>query len=209
MAIRSTSSSEIFLLPPVVELGGPWRLVVGDVLGRLERAAVLQVGGDAGGAEGMVPDPGLDAGGLRPALDHAVGVLLPQSVAGEPARSARRGLEQGCVRVLRDAGRGDIFVQIPLQVVVAGDFMLLAAFFVQPHPAAAPLHEVVADFHLQHGVDAGEGVDHGPDQGEIAQADKGRFLYRSVFALCCADRLDALEQLARADGRGSRASCLF
>ena len=27
----------------------------------LQRAAVLQVGGDAGGAEGMVPDPGLDA----------------------------------------------------------------------------------------------------------------------------------------------------
>ena len=58
--------------------------------------------------------PGLDAGGLRPPLDHAVGVLLPQSVAGELARSARRGLEQGRVRVLRDAGRGDIFVQIPL-----------------------------------------------------------------------------------------------
>ena len=121
------------LLPPVVELGGPWGLVVGDVLGRLERAAVLQVGGDAGGAEGMVADPGLDAGGLRPPLDHAVGVLLPQSVAGEPARSARRGLEQGRVRVLRDAGRGDIFVQIPLQVVVAGNFMLLAP---APSPGA-------------------------------------------------------------------------
>ena len=79
--------------------------------------------------------------------------------------------------------------------------MLLAPFLVQPHPAAAALHEVVADFHLQHGVDAGKGVDHGPDQGEIAQADKGRFLYRSVFALCCADRLDALEQLAGFLGR--------
>ena len=118
------------------------------------------------------------------------------------ARSARRGLEQGRVRVLRDAGRGDIFVQIPLQVVVAGNFMLLAAFFVQPHPAAAALHEVVADFHLQHGVDAGKGVDHGPDQGAIAQADKGRFLaFHSVLALRCADRLDALEQLAGFLGR--------
>ena len=156
------------------------------------------------------PDPGLDAGGLRPALDHAVGVLLPQSVAGEPARSARRGLEQG-VRPGPPAmaGRGDIFVQIPLQVVVAGDFMLLAAFFVQPHPAAAPLHEVVADFHLQHGVDAGEGVDHGPDQGEIAQADKGRFLYRSVFcALLCGP--SRCSRAARGLPRPSaRASCLF
>ena len=35
--------------------------MVGDVLRRFERAAVLQVGGDAGGAEGMVADPGLDA----------------------------------------------------------------------------------------------------------------------------------------------------
>ena len=32
----------------------------------------------------------------------------------------------------------------PLQVVVAGDFMLLAPFFVQPHPSAAALHEEVA-----------------------------------------------------------------
>ncbi len=60
------------ILPPVVELGGPWGLVVGDVLRRLERAAVLQVGGDAGGAEGVVADPGLDAGGLCPPLDHAL-----------------------------------------------------------------------------------------------------------------------------------------
>ena len=40
----------------VVELGGLGAGVVGDFLGLLERAAVLAVGGDAGGPEGVVAD---------------------------------------------------------------------------------------------------------------------------------------------------------
>jgi hypothetical protein len=35
-----------------------------------------QVGGDAGGAESMIADLRLDAGGFRPPLDHAIGILL-------------------------------------------------------------------------------------------------------------------------------------
>ena len=38
--------------------------MVGDVLGRFQGAVVLEVGGNAGGAEGVVADAGLDAGGL-------------------------------------------------------------------------------------------------------------------------------------------------
>ena len=41
------------ILPPVVELGRPRRLVVGEVLRQFELAAVLQVRGDAGRAEGV------------------------------------------------------------------------------------------------------------------------------------------------------------
>ena len=42
------------LLPAVVELGCPGRFVVGDVLGRFQGAVVLEVGGNAGGAEGVL-----------------------------------------------------------------------------------------------------------------------------------------------------------
>ena len=54
---------------------------------------------------------------------------------------------------------------------MAGDLVLLAAFFVQPHPTPTPLHEIILHLHLQHGVDAGEGVDHRADQRAIAQPD--------------------------------------
>ena len=50
-------------LAAVVEHGGAGRFVVGDVLGRFQGAVVLEVSGDTGGAEGVVADAGLDAGG--------------------------------------------------------------------------------------------------------------------------------------------------
>ena len=46
-----------FILPAVVELRRPGRLVIGDVLRGFEGALVLQVRGDAGRAEGVVADP--------------------------------------------------------------------------------------------------------------------------------------------------------
>ena len=63
MAILSTSSSQISSWRRSSEHGGAGELVVGDVLRRFQGAVVLEVGGDAGGAEGVVADAGLDAGG--------------------------------------------------------------------------------------------------------------------------------------------------
>jgi hypothetical protein len=39
--------------------------------------SIFEVGGDAGRAERVVADSGLDARVRSPALDHPVGVLLP------------------------------------------------------------------------------------------------------------------------------------
>ena len=47
--------------------------------------------------------------------------------------------------------------------------MLLATFFVQPDPASTSLHEIVTHVHLEHGVDACEGIDHHANSGAIAQ----------------------------------------
>ena len=49
--------------PAIVELRGAGRGVVRHRGGVFERAAVFQVGGDAGRAEGVIADLGLDAGG--------------------------------------------------------------------------------------------------------------------------------------------------
>jgi hypothetical protein len=76
------------------------------------------------------------AGRARPPLDHAVGVLLPHGLVGERACLAGRRLEQGRVRFSRDAGGGDVFIEVLLQTVVTRDLVLLASFFAQPDPAA-------------------------------------------------------------------------
>lgn len=98
------------ILPAVVKLGRPRALVVGDVLRGFQRAAVLQVRGDAGSAKRVVSDPRLDAGVGRPALDHPVGVLLPHRLllAGLAAGRAK----QRAVRVSGDTRRRDVFIEV-------------------------------------------------------------------------------------------------
>ena len=108
--------------------------MVGDRLGVLQQALVFEVGGDAGRAEGMVAGVGAETGHQHLALDHPVGVLLihPPGQAGLAAGRA----EQKAVRVVGDAGGGDILVEIFFQRVMAGHLVLLAALFMQPDPAA-------------------------------------------------------------------------
>jgi hypothetical protein len=80
-------------LPPVVKLCGARRGVVSHGLSVFELAAVLEIGGDARCAEGVIADLSFDAGRSGAALDHAVGVLLPHGVVGERAGLAGRRAE--------------------------------------------------------------------------------------------------------------------
>ena len=54
----------------------PGGFVAGHGLRYLQLAAVLKIGGDAGGPEAVATDLGLDAGALGPSLDHHVHVGL-------------------------------------------------------------------------------------------------------------------------------------
>ena len=64
----------------IIKLGRPRRFVVGDLLRDFEFAAVLQIGGDTGRAEGMIANPRFDAGRFRAPADDAVGVLLEEGL---------------------------------------------------------------------------------------------------------------------------------
>ena len=77
--------------PAVVEAGGAGGLVAGHLLGDFQPSAVLQVGGDAGGPEGVAAHFGFNAGFFCPALDHAVDVGLGQGPGAEGS-----GLTEGC-----------------------------------------------------------------------------------------------------------------
>ena len=132
---------------PVVELSRARRLVSRDVGGRLKRASILQVDGDAGGAEAVVGNAALEAGRLGAALDDAEGVHAAHPLGGELVNAAARGAEKGSFGVLLQAGRRDVRVEVLLSLVMAGDFMELAAFLVAPQPASLALGVVVLDEH--------------------------------------------------------------
>src|SRR3954468_13054090 len=87
------------LAAAVVELGGPGGSVRSHLLGVLEQAAVLEVGGDAARPPGVAADPGGDAGGSGTAADHAVDVGPIHWSPGEPAGAAPGGAEQRALAV--------------------------------------------------------------------------------------------------------------
>jgi hypothetical protein len=58
-----------------------------------ECTVVLELGGNAGRAESVIADPGLDAGVGRTPLNHPVSILLPHRIAREFAGLAGRRAE--------------------------------------------------------------------------------------------------------------------
>ena len=93
---------------PVIEPSRSCRLMTGHVLGDLQLATVLEVSGDAGGAEAVGADFGSKPSRLRPPLNHQVHIGLGQgSAAGQPAiaqgreeRSLGFAGESGCGKPL-------------------------------------------------------------------------------------------------------------
>src|SRR3954468_10280642 len=72
-------------LGAVIELGRSRTLVCRHFLRVLERAAVGEIGGDAGGAERVTPDRLGDTGCDCAAADHAPGIGLTHRLLGQHA----------------------------------------------------------------------------------------------------------------------------
>jgi hypothetical protein len=94
--------------------------------------------------------------------------LLPERVGGQ--------------FVAGDAGRAEVRLQARIQNVVTGQGVELSRFLVLLHPAAAALNEIIFGARRQHGIHAGEGVDHEPNQRAIAQAINGSVSMESSSA---------------------------
>ena len=106
------------VVAPVVEAGRPGRLMSGHLLGNLQLAAIPQISRDAGGTKGVAADFGLDAGRERPPANHPPHIGLEQGIAGELTGSAPSRAEERLFPVLGDAGRGDVLLQIAVEIVV-------------------------------------------------------------------------------------------
>jgi len=90
-----------------MDLGGARAGMIRHRRGLLQRAAVLEIRGDAGGPEVVIADHGLDAGGFGPPTNHGMGVSLRQGCAGTcHPRRGRTSLQRGTGIVPR-LGRGE------------------------------------------------------------------------------------------------------
>ena len=96
-----------FLGAAVVKLRRARRRVVRHLRGLFKRAAVLQVSGDARGAEGVVADARGDAAGFRAPLNHRVGGGLGQGVAGKLDGRAQQRL-----RIIRKPRALDVLMPV-------------------------------------------------------------------------------------------------
>jgi hypothetical protein len=79
---------------PVIESSRPGRLVRGHLLGDLEPAAVLEVGSDAGGPEGVAADLGFDSCRERPPANHPPDIRLKQGITHQQAGADARRAEE-------------------------------------------------------------------------------------------------------------------
>src|SRR5215475_6264195 len=79
------------VLAPIIELRGARGGVCRHLARLLERAAVLEVGRDAGAAEGVVANLGGDVGGLGASAHHSPSVGSMQSLAVEDRLSTAVG----------------------------------------------------------------------------------------------------------------------
>jgi hypothetical protein len=78
----------------------------------------------------MIANPRFDAGRFRAPADDAMGVLLEEGIACKLPGLAAGGAEEIAVNVIGDASRLDIIVQTLIETMMAGNVVLLAAFFV-------------------------------------------------------------------------------
>jgi hypothetical protein len=98
----------------------------------------------------------------RTPADHPVGIGLGHRAARKLARAEEgRRKEKGLW--VNEACAVDISVQVGIQIVMAGHFMALTAFFVQPDPGAPLLDVNILNPHLKSSADSGESVDHQRD----------------------------------------------
>jgi hypothetical protein len=167
----------------IVELGRARRRMVRHRGGLFQRAPVLEVGRDPGRPKTVVTELGFDSGRGGAAADHRIGVRLRQDCAGELAGAAANRAEQRPLGIVAQARAVEIGDEVLIEVVVTRHRVPLAAFLVQPHPEPAVLRVDILDRHAERRANAGEGVDHQPDQRAVAQANRR-----------C--DIDAIEQLA-------------
>lgn len=143
----------------------------GDRLGVFDRAAVFEVRGDASGVERVVARASRKAGGSGTPLNHPKHVIRGHPIDRKHIDTADGGTKERPLEFVADAGGGDVRIEIRLGVVMRGNFVMFAAFFVEAKPPAFSVLPVVADVHSDDGADSGEAENHHADERAVTESD--------------------------------------
>src|SRR5208282_1388987 len=154
-----------FVLCPIIELGRSRRLMSGHLLCMLKPTVVLQVNRDTGCPPCMASDGGEKTRRLGPLPNRSPGVVAVQSTPRHLRSSRINTLEQGLSAL--KACDYNVFVQYPLEQVMHGHIMLLAAFFVESQPPACAVMIVIVDFEFQYCAHTREAVEHRGNERQI------------------------------------------
>jgi hypothetical protein len=136
----------------------------GHLLGTLKPAVVFQVNRDAGCPPGVTSDGGEKARRFGP-LPNAAQRCSGSKLVPSPPSNRIDALEQG-LPALKACGH-NVFVQYPLEQVMHGHIVLLAAFFVESQPPARAVMIVIVDFEFQYRADTGVAVEHRGDERQV------------------------------------------
>ena len=141
----------------------------------LERAAIAEIGGDSGGAEGVISDRPVNAERNRAPTDHAPGVGLGHwSVEKRHGVVAWAGSKEPAFAIVRNAGSVDVSPQYLRGRMMTGHCVLLAALLVKLHLPACALWPKILHLHAQRRGDPSEGIGEGGDERAVAQG-RARF----------------------------------
>ena len=140
----------------IVELGGARAFVRRHCLRIFQRAALIEIGGDASCPEHMTAELDLETRFGRAPPDHLIGVDAVHRVLRQPAGLAGGRAEEGGLAGIADAGRVEIFVDELFELVMRRHFVALAAFLMQPDPPALALGVVILDAHGDDGCWPGD-----------------------------------------------------
>jgi hypothetical protein len=126
----------------------------------------------------VAPEPALETCFSRTAPYHLTGIGPMHREIRQLVGPAGRRAEEGSLLLIVDAGRGEVFVEVLLELVVRRHLVNLAAFLLQTKPPALAIWEVILDARGDDGADAGKGIDHHTDERSIAQTDEeGHFRF--------------------------------
>jgi len=158
----------------IVELRRARAFVRRHQLSILQGPAVVEIGGNPGGAERVAANIPTHSRLARAPLNHLPHMDARHRIFGELIGTAAGRAEEGRLLRFKDAGRLQIGIKIAFQVMMARHFMALAAFFMQAHPPAFAGGIVILDPHRYDGAHARETVGHDADERPIAQTNQRR-----------------------------------